>query len=250
LKQDVHCWHCGTPSARPVLARTPDGEVPACCAGCAAAVETIHGLGLGDYYCFRGEQLASIPAAGEELSLALFDLPELVAPFVDISGDQRTLTLSLDGVHCAACVWLIERALKEMPGVISVSLNLTTLRDVAAPAKPQNAFAAPVPQNAGVILSSATTPAIIPSLIDPSDTGAVVTQTTYSNNNTGTDLRTVRGNRVNVRGGPGTDYEVVIRLGRGDAVEILQDNGDGWVKMRPLEGGPEGWMADFLLTSS
>lgn len=102
--------------------------MPACCAGCAAAVETIHGLGLGDYYCFRGEQLASIPAAGEELSLALFDLPELVAPFVEISGEQRTLTLSLDGVHCAACVWLIERALKEMPGVTSVSLNLTTLR--------------------------------------------------------------------------------------------------------------------------
>ncbi len=128
MKQDVHCWHCGTPSARPVLARTPDGEVPACCAGCAAAVETIHSLGLGDYYCFRGEQLASVPAADEELSLALFDLPELVAPFVEISGAQRTLTLSLDGVHCAACVWLIERALKEMPGVISVSLNLTTLR--------------------------------------------------------------------------------------------------------------------------
>lgn len=128
MKQDVHCWHCGTPTARPVQARTPDGEVPACCAGCAAAVETIHGLGLGDYYCFRGEQLASIPAAGEELSLALFDLPELVAPFVEISGEQRTLTLSLDGVHCAACVWLIERALKEMPGVTSVSLNLTTLR--------------------------------------------------------------------------------------------------------------------------
>ena len=128
MKQDVHCWHCGTPSARPVLARTPDGEVPTCCAGCAAAVETIHSLGLGDYYCFRGEQLASVPAADEELSLALFDLPELVAPFVEISGAQRTLTLSLDGVHCAACVWLIERELQAMPGVLSVSLNLTILR--------------------------------------------------------------------------------------------------------------------------
>tara|TARA_R110002049_G_scaffold44333_1_gene129731 strand:+ start:500 stop:1186 length:687 start_codon:yes stop_codon:yes gene_type:complete len=133
--------------------------------------------------------------------------------------------------------------------VTRVSLNLTTLRDVAAPAKPQNAFAAPVPQNAGVILSSATTPAIIPSLIDPSDTGAVVTQTTYSNNNTGTDLRTVSGNRVNVRGGPGTDHGVVGKLVQGDAVEVLLDDGSGWVKMRPLDGGPEGWMADFLLAS-
>src|SRR5690606_4359828 len=106
----------------------PDGDVPTCCAGCAAAVETIHGLGLGDYYCFRGDQLASIPAAGEELSLALFDLPELVAPFIDTRNDEQTLTLALEGVHCAACVWLIEKALKELPGVRAVSLNLTTLR--------------------------------------------------------------------------------------------------------------------------
>lgn len=128
MKQDVHCWHCGNPAPVPVLAKTPDGEVPACCAGCAAAVETIHGLGLGDYYSFRGDKLASIPAPGEELSLALFDLSELVAPFIQSHGQQRTLTLALQGVHCAACVWLIEKALKELPGVSGVSLNLTTLR--------------------------------------------------------------------------------------------------------------------------
>nr|WP_255612650.1 heavy metal translocating P-type ATPase [Alcanivorax sp. 1008] len=128
MKQNVHCWHCGTPAVKPVFARTPDGEVPTCCAGCAAAVETIHGLGLGDYYCFRGDQLASAPALGEELSLALFDLPELVAPFIDNQNGEQTLTLALDGVHCAACVWLIEKALKELPYVTAVSLNLTTLR--------------------------------------------------------------------------------------------------------------------------
>lgn len=111
-----------------VLARTADGDVPTCCSGCAAAVETIHGLGLGDYYRFRGDQLADIPNAAEELSLALFDLPELVAPFIDTRNNEKTLTLALDGVHCAACVWLVERALKELPGVRAVSLNLTTLR--------------------------------------------------------------------------------------------------------------------------
>jgi len=110
------------------MARTPDSEVTACCAGCAAAIETIHGLGLGDYYHFRGDQWADVPTPGEELSLALFDLPELVAPFIHSEGEEQTLTLALDGVHCAACVWLIERALKELPGIRTVSLNLTTLR--------------------------------------------------------------------------------------------------------------------------
>ena len=63
------------------------------------------------------------------------------------------------------------------------------------------------------------------------------------------DIRVVSGNRVNVRGGPGTGFDVVNRLVRGEEVEIIEDNGDGWVKMRPVSGGKEGWMADFLLAS-
>jgi hypothetical protein len=126
--------------------------------------------------------------------------------------------------------------------VSRVSLNLTTLK----PEETETVSAVTlVPVNAGSISSTVDTPAIIPSLITPNDPGVNTVSVSASG-----DIRTVAGNRVNVHGGPGTDYEVVIRLGRGDAVEILQDNGDGWVKMRPLEGGPEGWMADFLLTSS
>lgn len=92
---------------------------------------------------------------------------------------------------------------------------------------------------------------LIPSLIvdkpviEPVDFGAepavAVTGSTKQ-------IRQVSGNSVNVRGGPGTDYSVVNRLVRGDEVEILQDPGDGWVKLRPVGGGPVGWMASFLLT--
>lgn len=63
------------------------------------------------------------------------------------------------------------------------------------------------------------------------------------------DVRSVTGTSVNVRGGPGTDFSVVNRLTRGDQVEILQDPGNGWVQMRPVDGGAEGWMADFLLSN-
>ena len=62
------------------------------------------------------------------------------------------------------------------------------------------------------------------------------------------DVRNVTGRSVNVRGGPGTNYSVVNRLVRGDQVEVLEDPGDGWVRLRPVGGGPVGWMADFLLS--
>ena len=62
------------------------------------------------------------------------------------------------------------------------------------------------------------------------------------------DVRTVTSNSVNVRGGPGTDYEVVGRLTRGAEVEVLIDDGNGWVEMRSMDGDTFGWMAIFLLS--
>ena len=102
-----------------------------------------------------------------------------------------------------------------------------------------------MPRNIGSISESADTPAIIPSLIVPT---TETTQVTVTSTASFDDIRTVSGNRVNVRGGPGTDFGIVTRLVRGDEVEILEDNGDGWVRLRLLGGGTEGWMADFLLT--
>ena len=52
---------------------------------------------------------------------------------------------------------------------------------------------------------------------------------------------------MNVRGGPGTHFDVVGKLTRGAEVEVLAENGDGWVEMRSIDGATLGWMADFLL---
>ncbi|MFK7875785.1 MAG: SH3 domain-containing protein [Paracoccaceae bacterium] len=65
-----------------------------------------------------------------------------------------------------------------------------------------------------------------------------------------TELREVSGARVNVRGGPGTTYNVVGRLVRGDRVEVLEDTGDGWVRFRAMDSDTSGWVADFLLASN
>lgn len=64
------------------------------------------------------------------------------------------------------------------------------------------------------------------------------------------DLRKVTAARVNMRQGPGQNFSVIAKLTNGDEVEILQDPGDGWVKLRVKDSGNIGWMADFLLTAS
>lgn len=144
------------------------------------------------------------------------------------------------------------------PEVTRVSLNLSTIEEVLrgdepVAARPQPAEetaedAIGVPRNVGSLTESADTPAIIPSLLAPVDSDGTNQLAALQREIDG-DIRTVSGNRVNVRGGPGTEYDVVGRLVRGDSVEILEDAGNGWVRMRPMLGGEEGWMADFLLTS-
>ena len=71
---------------------------------------------------------------------------------------------------------------------------------------------------------------------------------TPSTANAELDIRAVTSNRVNVRGGPGTNFDIVGKLVRGAEVEILSDAGTGWVEMRSLDGQTIGWMADFLLS--
>ncbi len=143
--------------------------------------------------------------------------------------------------------------------VTRVSLNLTSVQPAIEAAREAPAdveLRAPVefvsandnlieavPTNIST-LSTENTPAIIPSLITPGDTRSNLAQIASAK-----DLREVTASRVNVRGGPGTEYGVVSKLARGDAVEVIEDAGNGWVRMRPLDGSPEGWMADFLLSS-
>lgn len=64
------------------------------------------------------------------------------------------------------------------------------------------------------------------------------------------DFRRVSGNRVNMRNGPGTEYSVVAKLGQFTEVEVLQNPGEGWVKLQVLETGRIGWMAERLLTKN
>lgn len=66
-----------------------------------------------------------------------------------------------------------------------------------------------------------------------------------------TDMRVVVGSRVNLRDGPATSYGVVTQLLQGEFVEVLDETGDGWVRLRAVDGDNEGWMAaDFLVASN
>ena len=108
---DASCVHCG--------GRAPDGE-QFCCAGCAAAYDLVGRLGLDHYYALRPER----PDAGRPAAAATTD----PTPYVRVTDGTCSLDLAVDGLRCAACLWLIEHALARDTRVSDVRLNATTRR--------------------------------------------------------------------------------------------------------------------------
>lgn len=123
------------------LASAPAGDVPAsgaacahcggataagqrfCCTGCAAAFETIQGLGLGNYYrdVVRDTLARRLQPSAEPRT----DLARHIRTAADGSHE---LTLAVDGLQCGACVWLIESVLAREPRVTAARVNMTTRR--------------------------------------------------------------------------------------------------------------------------
>jgi Cu2+-exporting ATPase len=116
----VACFHCGQPV--PAASRweaSIDGKPrPMCCPGCAAAAQAIVDGGLGDYYDTRTEYAARQDESCDAPELALYDQ--------DPAATEGAF--SVEGIRCAACVWLIERRLARIPGVTDVGLNVATER--------------------------------------------------------------------------------------------------------------------------
>lgn len=122
------CFHCSEniSDGTHLAARVGAHDHPVCCVGCRAAAEWIEGLGLASYYRLRSES-AQTPVAQPDYSA--WDRPELQRRHVrEISDDRREVVVLVEGLRCAACSWLIERALGTLPGVYEVSVNAPARR--------------------------------------------------------------------------------------------------------------------------
>ena len=126
------CFHCGLPVPRGShYAVEIDGESRAmCCPGCQAVAQAIVDNGLTDYYRYRTEQSPMarqlVPEALKNLDL--YDRDDIQKSFVSARGDVREASLILEGIVCAACIWLSEHHIMQLPGVLSFSVNYATHR--------------------------------------------------------------------------------------------------------------------------
>lgn len=124
------CFHCGLPLGAHTYAAVVDGvSRDTCCRGCQAIAELIAGQGLESYYRSRTAFAPAAFDAGNGTAFAPFDLPQVQAGYVlHLDMHQREAALLIEGVACAACLWLIEQRLLQLPGVTAATVNHGTHR--------------------------------------------------------------------------------------------------------------------------
>jgi Cu2+-exporting ATPase len=129
----AHCFHCGLPVPADFDVRVAilGAERPMCCHGCQAVAQAIVAGGLERFY----EHRTTVSQRPEDLvpeqlrRLELYDQPRLQEGFVEVDERHlKTAALILEGITCAACVWLSERHVRTLPGVVEFHVNYSTHR--------------------------------------------------------------------------------------------------------------------------
>jgi len=129
----LNCFHCGLPVPRglELTVTINKHDEPMCCHGCQAVARAIVASGNDDFYRHR----TAPTATGQELlpdfirQTQVYDHPEIQKTFVRSRGEhQREAALILEGITCAACIWLNERHVAQLPGVLDVQVNYATHR--------------------------------------------------------------------------------------------------------------------------
>ena len=134
MQSKDHCFHCGEPNPKdsPFKVNINDEQQYMCCPGCEAVAQTIVDSGLSSYYEHRTE----VSIKGESLipdelqQLEHYDIEQIQSDFIKQSGDITEITLTVEGISCAACAWLIEKQLRSLPGLNFINVNTTLNRAV------------------------------------------------------------------------------------------------------------------------
>ncbi|PHS25392.1 MAG: copper-translocating P-type ATPase [Methylophaga sp.] len=126
----ISCYHCGLPVEQQgyFAAEVADEKRQFCCFGCQTVCQTIYQAGLQSFYKKTPQQTVLAPPPVIPPEIASYDLDEVQADYVDVKAKIRTINLLVEGIHCAACVWLIEKVLSTQGGVVTASVNLTSRR--------------------------------------------------------------------------------------------------------------------------
>ncbi|CCQ12134.1 Type cbb3 cytochrome oxidase biogenesis protein CcoI; Copper-translocating P-type ATPase [Pseudoalteromonas luteoviolacea B = ATCC 29581] len=126
------CFHClePVPSGFNGHVVFENVQQPVCCIGCQSVTEHILAQGMSDYYKFRTVKAGKVETlVPEQLKIIeSYDNQAIQEDFISQQGNLNEVLLSVEGISCAACAWLIEKQLLALKGVARVDVNTSTHR--------------------------------------------------------------------------------------------------------------------------
>ena len=128
MSDTIACSHCHLEFTKDVMIK--DGEHYFCCNGCQGVYHLLSDEGLDSFYEKAGG-IALTPPTHQYEDSSNFNAPAFYDKFVKTNKDGFSeVSLIIEGIHCSACVWLNEKALHKMDGVIEANINFTNNKAV------------------------------------------------------------------------------------------------------------------------
>lgn len=124
------CEHCSLPITAPYALEVSGETKVFCCLGCRSVYQVLTSQGM-DYYYELKAQGASFrppsPARGSEdyQRYQYFNQAEFQKDYLENLGETKRLKLYLEGVHCQACLWLLENLPQHLEWVVEARLDLS-----------------------------------------------------------------------------------------------------------------------------
>ncbi|WP_165735397.1 heavy metal translocating P-type ATPase [Pseudoalteromonas sp. C8] len=126
------CFHCleNVPNGFSASVIIDDKAQPMCCIGCQAVAQNIVDQGMTDYYKYRTVRAGKVEQlVPEQLAfIKSYDNEDIQDEFIATNDNISEVLLSVEGITCAACAWLIEKQLLNLTSVKRVDVNTSTNR--------------------------------------------------------------------------------------------------------------------------
>lgn len=128
----VSCFHCleSVPNGFRATVTIDNTPQPMCCIGCQAVAQNIVDQGMTDYYKYRTVRAGKVEQlVPEQLAfIKSYDNEDIQDEFITTTDNLSQVLLSVEGITCAACAWLIEKQLLSLKTVKRVDVNTSTNR--------------------------------------------------------------------------------------------------------------------------
>ena len=122
------CAHCDEEIIVPIFAKTNEDQKAFCCNGCLTVFNVIHQKGLENYYEIKNQSAIfkrRSPVEAKDQKFLYLDNNDFHTEYsYKNSTGHSTIEFYLEGIHCLACLWLIEKLSEFLPDVYRSRLDM------------------------------------------------------------------------------------------------------------------------------